>query len=94
MKMKKFLSNTEGLSKKTSKLIFKKQTKNNWQILKKVFRQLKLNLNCLNSKENQLICFNSNKISNFKNFIYFQYFATQSLTNMNFYLSIKTQPLL
>jgi NADH dehydrogenase/NADH:ubiquinone oxidoreductase subunit G len=84
--------NTEGLSKKTSKLIFKKQTKNNWQILKKIFKQLKLNLNCLNSKENQLIYFNSNKISNFKNFIYFQYFATQSLTNINFYLNIKTQP--
>jgi hypothetical protein len=50
-----------------------------------------MNLNCLNNKENQLISFNSNKISTFKNFIYFQYFATQSLTNLNFYLSIKNQ---
>jgi len=83
--------NTEGLIKRTSKLIFKKQTKNNWQILRKVFKQFKLNLNCLNNKENQLINFNSNKISNFKNFMYFQYFATQSLTNLNFYLSVKNK---
>lgn len=83
--------NTEGLIKRTSKLIFDKKTKNNWQILRKVFKQFKMNLNCLNNKENQLISFNSNKISTFKNFIYFQYFATQSLTNMNFYLSIKNQ---
>jgi hypothetical protein len=83
--------NTEGLVKRTSKLIFDKKTKNNWQILRKVFKQFKMNLNCLNNKENQLISFNLNKILTFKNFIYFQYFATQSLTNMNFYLSIKNQ---
>ena len=82
---------TEGLIKRTSKLIFKKQTKNNWQILRKVFKQLKLNLNCLNNKENQVIHFNSNKLSHFKNFMYFQYFATQSLTNLNFYLNIQNQ---
>jgi len=84
--------NTEGLIKRTSKLIFKKQTKSNWQILRKVFKQFKINLNYLNNKENQLIFFNSNKISNFKNFIYFQYFATQSLTNLNFYLNIRNKP--
>lgn len=83
--------NTEGLIKRTSKLIFRKKTKNNWQILRKIFKQMKINLNCLNNKENQLISFNSNKIINFKNFIYFQYLATQTLTNLNFYLSIRNQ---
>ena len=83
--------NIEGLIKRTSKLIFKKETKNNWQILRKLFKQFKINLNCLNNKENQLVFFNSNKISNFKNFIYFQYFATQSLTNLNFYLNTRNQ---
>ena len=58
--------NTEGLIKRTTKLIFRKHTKNNWQILRKLFKQLKFNLNCLNNKENQLIFFNSNKIVNFK----------------------------
>jgi NADH dehydrogenase/NADH:ubiquinone oxidoreductase subunit G len=83
--------NTEGLIKKTTKLIFKKQTKNNWHILRKIFKQLKINLNNLNNKENQLIFFNLNKVNNFKNFIHFQYFATQSLNNLNFYLNIKTR---
>jgi len=82
---------TEGLVKRTSKLINRKQTKNNWQILRKIFKQLKINLNCLNNKENQLIFFNSNKITNFKNFVYFQYFATQSLNNLNFYLNVKNK---
>ena len=83
--------NTEGLIKRTSKLIFRKHTKSNWQILRKIFKQCKFNLHCLNNKENQLISFNSNKISNFKNFIYFQYFATQTLTNLNFYLNIQNK---
>ena len=34
--------NTEGLIKRTSKLIFKKETKNNWQILRKFLNNLKL----------------------------------------------------
>lgn len=84
--------NTEGLIKRTTKLIFRKKTKNNWQILRKLFKQFKTNLTFLNSKDNQIIFFNSKKITNFKNFVYFHYSATQSLTNLNFYLSVKTQP--
>lgn len=84
--------NTEGLIKRTTKLIFRKKTKNNWQILRKLFKQFKTELTVLNNKENQIIFFNSKKITNFKNFIYFHYVATQSLTNLNFYLSIKTKP--
>ena len=30
-------------------------------------------------------------MSNFKNFISFQYYATQNLTNLNFYLNVKNQ---
>lgn len=84
--------NTEGLVKRTSKLIFKKNTKSNWQILRKFLKQFKINLSCLDYQKNQLIFFNSNKSANFKNFIFFQYFATQSLTNLNFYLSLRNCP--
>lgn len=84
--------NTEGLIKRTTKLIFKKSTKNNWQILRKFFKKFKSNLQFLDEKNNQLIFYNSKKIANFKNFMYFQYLATQSLTNLNFYLNIKTKP--
>lgn len=84
--------NTEGFVKRTTKLISRKKTRNNWQILRKVFKHFKKNLVSLDNKNNELIYFNSRKISNFKNFINFQYYAVQSLTNLNFYLSIKTTP--
>ena len=84
--------NTEGLIKRTTKLIFRKKTKNNWQILRRVLKHFKTNLTLLNQKDNQIIFFNSKKISNFKNFINFHYYATQTLTTMNFYLTSKTQP--
>lgn len=82
--------NTEGLIKRTTKLIFKKNTKNNWQILRKFLKKFKSNLQFFDIKNNQLIFYNSNKVANFKNFTHFQYVATQSLTNLNFYLNIKT----
>jgi NADH dehydrogenase/NADH:ubiquinone oxidoreductase subunit G len=84
--------NTEGLVKRSTKLIFRKNNKSNWQILRKFLKSFKSNLKLLDDKNNQTIYFNSKKIVNFKNYIYFQYIATQSLTNLNFYLSIKTKP--
>lgn len=81
--------NTEGLVKRTNKLIFKKDTKNNWQILRKLFKKLKFNVNFLTIKDNQLISFNFKRLTIFKNFVHFQYMATQSLTNFNFYLKNK-----
>jgi len=84
--------NTEGFMKRTTKLISRKQTKNNWQILRKFFKQFKSQVTFLNQKDNQIISFNSKKIDNFKNYVNFHYLATQSLTNLNFYLTIKTEP--
>lgn len=84
--------NTEGFVKRTTKLISRKQTKNNWQIIRKLLKHLKKNFVSLDSKHNQLVFFNSNKIVNFKNFTNFHYYAAQSLTNLNFYLSINTTP--
>lgn len=84
--------NTEGLLKRTVKLIFRKKTKNNWQLLRKVFKHFKTNFNSINSKDNQLIFFNSKSIGLFKNFVYFQYQATQYLSNLNFFLSVKNHP--
>lgn len=85
------LINTEGLIKRTVKIIFRKKTKNNWQLLRKVFKHLKTNLDFINNKDNKPIFFNYKSIGLFKNFLYFQYQATQSLSNLNFYLSVKTQ---
>ena len=83
--------NTEGFIKRTTKLIFKKKIKNNWQILKKMLKYFKNKLTFLTQKENQIIFFNSRKVCNFKNFFNFQYYAAQSLTNLNFYLTLKNK---
>ena len=57
--------------------------------MRQIFKNLNRNLVFLNQKENNLIFFNSKKLIEFKNYINFQYQATQTLTNINFYLSIK-----
>lgn len=81
--------NTEGLIKRTTKLLLKKKSKNNWKLIRK-FIKCNKNISYLNnSKNNKIIYFDTKNSLNFKNFINFQYFATQSLTDLNFYLNVK-----
>ena len=81
--------NTEGLIKRTTKLLLKKKTKSNWKLIRK-FIKCNNSISYLNtSKNHNLIFFNTKTIYDFKNFINFQYFATQALTDLNFYLNIK-----
>jgi NADH dehydrogenase/NADH:ubiquinone oxidoreductase subunit G len=80
--------NTEGLIKRTNALIFQKKTRNSWQILRKILKQLS-SVMFLDKKTNEIVFFNFKKLANFKNFIYFNYQATKSLTSVNFYLTTK-----
>ena len=86
--------NTEGFFKRTVKLISRKKTRNNWQISRKLLKNLRKNLVSFDKKNNNILFFNSNKLINFKNFIHFNFYASQSLTNLNFYLTLKTEPLI
>nr|YP_010516749.1 NADH dehydrogenase subunit 11b [Haslea karadagensis]UXN44292.1 NADH dehydrogenase subunit 11b [Haslea karadagensis] len=81
--------NTEGLIKKTTKLISRKQTKNNWQLIRRFIKNTDLLVTTTNLKDNRLIYFNSKNLYNFKNFISFQFYAVQNLTNFSFYLTKK-----
>jgi NADH dehydrogenase/NADH:ubiquinone oxidoreductase subunit G len=83
---------TEGLIKKTTKVIVKGRAKNNWQILRKMFKSLKKDFRSLNRRDDELILLNSTKIASFKNFINFQFCATQNLTNLGFYLNTRNRP--
>jgi len=74
------------------KLISKKKTRNNWQILRKILKHFSTKLTFLTQKEEKIIFFNSKKFYNFKNFIDFQYFSTENLTNLNFYFNLKNRP--
>lgn len=76
--------NTEGVLKKTIKIVFKKKTKSSWNLIRKFSRKLGF----LNDKSNHIIFKNENH-HNLKNFINFHFYATQSLTDLNFYLNVK-----
>jgi hypothetical protein len=83
--------NAEGLIKRTTTLIQRKQTKSCWQILRKLLQCCKTNLTVLTPKDNQILFFNSKKFYNFKNFLAIQYYAVQNLTKSSFYLTIKNK---
>lgn len=77
--------NTEGLIKKTTKLIFRNKTKSNWKLIRKFAINTIFFIN--NIKDKKLIFFNNKNLSNFKNLINFQFYATRSLTNLNYFLN-------
>lgn len=84
--------NVEGLIKRTNKIIFKDKTVNNWQLLRKLFKNCKNNINFIDNKNNFFIFPNFEELIKFKNFTYFHYQATHSLINLNFYLIVKNEP--
>nr|YP_010377428.1 NADH dehydrogenase subunit 11 [Navicula tsukamotoi]QYB23115.1 NADH dehydrogenase subunit 11 [Navicula tsukamotoi] len=77
---------TEGFRKISSKLILKKNSRSDWQVLRKLAQNfLKSSyLSCL--KDNKCLFYESNSLFDFKNFINFIYQVTQNLTNLNEYL--------
>lgn len=87
-------TNTEGFAKRTVRLVPKRKTKNNWQIIRKIIKHFKNELPFSNQADSFSIFFNSKKLYNLKNFIHFQYYATQSLIILNFYLHIKNKTIL
>jgi NADH dehydrogenase/NADH:ubiquinone oxidoreductase subunit G len=84
--------NTEGFFKRTTKLISRKKTRNNWQILKKLLKHIRLNIVSLNKKNNSIVFFNSKTNINFKNYANFHFYAARSLSNLNHSLTVKTTP--
>lgn len=76
--------NTEGILKKTIKFIPSlKQSRENWQIIRKLLSCSKSLSFIADLKANKKLIFNCNNVFNFKNFINFQYYAVQNLTNLS-----------
>ena len=87
--------NTQGLVKRTTKLIhFKKNAKTNWQITRKFYANTKSLIFFNNKKDNELVSFNSVNSFNFRNYTNFQFFAVQALSSLSFYLTKQNSPLL
>ena len=74
--------NTQGLFKKVVKFLPSgKQSKEDWQIIRKLFSYSKKINFTSNFRFNSLIHFNNNTINNYKNFIGFLYFANRFFFN-------------
>ena len=80
--------NTQGLIKRTTKLLnFNKNSKNNWQIIRKIY-SVSNNIMHLNThKTFEFIHFNFSNSFNYKNYINFQVFPTQNIASFSFYLT-------
>ena len=86
--------NTEGLIKRTTKLLhFKKEAKTNWQIIRRLYSASNSLMFFNNKKDHKLVNFDSVNSFNFKNYINFQFYATQTLTSLSFYLNKQNSPI-
>jgi hypothetical protein len=75
--------NTEGIIKRTTKFIVKPQTKNNWELIRKISKKM----NNINYNFDNII-FNTKNVYSFKNYVSFHFYATQNFTDLNFYLNV------
>ena len=84
--------NTEGTLKQTTKIVSSmKNTKDDWQILRKLLSDLKSVNFTSNPQFNDRIFYNCNSVFNLKNFISFIYLNTKSLSKLSFYLKTQNQ---
>lgn len=87
--------NTQGLVKRTTKLIdFKKDAKTHWQITRKFYANTKSLVFLNNRKDNNLINFDSVNAFSFRNYVNFQFYAVQTLVSLSFYLTKQNFPLM
>lgn len=81
---------TEGLFKRTTKIIKKNPSKSHWQLFRRLFKLLKNKFISFNKKDNNLIFFNLNKYINYKNYFHFQFIASKKLSVLTYTIIQKT----
>lgn len=85
--------NTQGIIKRTTKLIsFKKNAKSNWEIIRKIYLKTKSIKFFNQTKDSNIINFDSINSFNFKNYLVFNFYATQTFTSFSFYLTKQNSP--
>ena len=85
--------NTEGTIKKTNKLVSSmKNTKDDWQLLRRLLNSLKILEFANNVKHSARIVFNCRTLYNFRNLTKFLHTNTKSISSIAFYLKNETQP--
>ena len=84
--------NTEGLIKRTNKLISGRKTREGWKLLRNLQKQLKKRYISLKKKNNNILSFNSIKQSNFINFMNFHFCAIETIDSAHDSLITQNQP--
>ena len=84
--------NTEGLVKKTNKLITRRKTRESWKLLRNLFNNFKNHYTSLNVKNKNILLFNTTKQTNFSNFTNFHYCAVEKLSSYSPSMAIQNQP--
>lgn len=84
--------NTEGLFKRTNKLITGRKTREGWKLLRNLFNHFKNQYNSLNFQNQNILSFNTTNQTNFSNFINFHYSSVETLDSSAPSLAIQTQP--
>ena len=73
--------NTEGLFKKTSKLLTRRQARDGWKLLRNLMQNFKNKYIFFNPKDNHTLSFSATKQNNFTSFMNLHYSATEELSN-------------
>jgi NADH dehydrogenase/NADH:ubiquinone oxidoreductase subunit G len=84
--------NTEGLIKKTNKLITRRKTREGWKLLRNLLTTFKHKYTSLNSQNNNILVFNATKQVSFLNFLNFHYCAVEKLESCTPSLATQNQP--
>ena len=84
--------NTEGLIKKTNKLITRRKTREGWKLLRNLLNTFKQNYTSLNYRNNYNLSFNTTKQVSFTNFINLHYSAIEKLDSSTPSLMTQNQP--
>lgn len=84
--------NTEGLIKRTSRLITKRKTRDGWKLLRNLIKNLKMLHNCLNIYNKLVLSFSLDNHNKFSTFVNFQFRAVEKLENVTHSLTSKNQP--
>lgn len=84
--------NTEGLIKRTNKLITRRKTREGWKLLRNLLKQFRTQYVSLNAANNNILTFNANKQTSFINFINFHYCAVEKLDNSTLSLATQNAP--
>ena len=84
--------NTEGNIKSSTKLVTSmKNTKDDWQLLRKLLSSLRNVVFTTNNDYNNRLVFNCKSLFNFRNLMKFLYVNTKSLSKVSFHLDNKSQ---